>query len=227
MKAAMQAPTRPRRLSPQLQLGGVDIWIASLDLPPGEEFDRLRAVLSADELERAGRFHFVRDWRRFIVGRGRLRTILGDCIGAAPRALAFRYGANEKPELGGEFAGSGWRFNVSHSDGLVAIAVSAEAEVGIDVERVRDIPEWLEISERLFPAPEFARLCATAEEQRMAEFFHIWTRTEARLKAIGDGFGTPQSQPRHHRGTTVALHSFTPVPGFAGALAILSSSDHS
>src|SRR3712207_7045713 len=54
-----------------------------------------RSLLSADELERAGRFHFRKDRDRFVAGRGALREILGRYAGVAPQRLRFRYRSEE------------------------------------------------------------------------------------------------------------------------------------
>jgi 4'-phosphopantetheinyl transferase len=204
--------------APFLQIEGVDLWRASLDEPQGEELTYLRSLLSADEARRAERFHFARDRRRFIVGRGLLRTILGDCTGCAPRELAFRQGANGKPELADDLVASPWRFNLAHSSDLAVYAVAQGTEVGVDVERWREMPDWATIGERLFPTEDFARLATVSPAMRGPEFFRTWTRTEARLKAFGDGFGEPLPRSRQ---AAVCLHSFTPAPGVSGALAIL------
>jgi 4'-phosphopantetheinyl transferase len=210
---------------PSARIDGANLWFASLDEPTGEELIYFHSLLSAEEVERASRFHFERNRRRFIVGRGRLRTILGECVGCAPGELSFCYGPNGKPELGGALAGSPWRFNLAHADELVVYAIARDAELGVDVERLHDVPEWQGIAEQLFPSDEFRRLRATAPEERTREFFRIWTQTEARLKATGVGFGAPPA-PAPGRERDVRLHSFCPAPRFAGALAILFSHQH-
>jgi 4'-phosphopantetheinyl transferase len=53
----------------------VDVWCAALDVDT-ERVQSLAALLSPDEYERASRFHFARDRRRFIVARGFLRSLL-------------------------------------------------------------------------------------------------------------------------------------------------------
>jgi 4'-phosphopantetheinyl transferase len=71
--------------------GEVRIWTADLE-PGASVIDRLVPLLSADERERAGRFHFRRDAMRWIAARSALREILGGCLDADPRALVFAYG---------------------------------------------------------------------------------------------------------------------------------------
>jgi len=59
-------------------IGPTDVWVWSAALDqPAEVVQHLHGWLAADERSRADRFHFDRDRRRFIVGRGVLRSILG------------------------------------------------------------------------------------------------------------------------------------------------------
>lgn len=74
-------------------------------------------------------------------------------------------------------------FNVSHTKGLVAVAVS-NVSIGIDIELIRDID------------PKFcSRFCSRDEqayvipdgELRKIRFFEVWTRKEAIVKQSGEG----------------------------------------
>ncbi len=78
--------------------GEARIWTADLE-PGAAAIDRFVPLLSADERERAERFHFRRDAMRWIAARAVLREILGGCLGADPRALTFTYGDKGKPAL--------------------------------------------------------------------------------------------------------------------------------
>ncbi len=192
----------------------VEVWQASLDAPEADVLRSLQALLSADEQERANRFIFARDRRRFIAGRGILRVLLGKYLGVAPETLAFRYGANGKPALATGGHGP-LHFNLAHSDDVALYAFARAAEVGIDVERIRDMADWARVGELSFPPAEFARVQAAPEAERMNAFFRAWTRQEAILKALGVGLGgvTPDA-------AQLRVHPLRPAPGFAGALAV-------
>src|SRR5215207_4413624 len=98
--------------SPSLQTGAVDVW--RIDLDQNEErLERFRRILEAHELERAGRFHFEKHRRHFIVARGFLRSIVARYLETQPESLRFVYGAYGKPALAGEHT---LRFNLSHSN---------------------------------------------------------------------------------------------------------------
>lgn len=76
-------------------------------------------------------------------------------------------------------------FNISHTDGLVAcVAAAGAGRVGVDVERegAVDITEF----RRVFTAAEYAGLAALPDPTE--EFYRLWTRKEAVMKADGRGF---------------------------------------
>lgn len=164
----------------------VEIWQARLDGQPDEVMAAYRACLSADEEQRAGAFYFERDRRRFVAGRAVLRHLLGAYTRRPPGEIRLRYGGSGKPalaETGDVF------FNLAHSEGLALYAFTRVGEVGIDLERIRDLPEWPQIAASCFSHPEQERLAVTPAPQRRDEFFRAWTRQEALLKATGVGLG--------------------------------------
>lgn len=173
--------------------GEIHVWAVNLDPPPAT-VDELGRLLAPDETARAERFRFPRHRRRYAVGRGALRTLLGHYLGAAPERVAFRYGPNEKPYLAdpaGLRGGGELFFNLSNSEELAVIAIATGTELGADVERLRPMPDALTISERFFSAAERRVLAAVPEAQRDRAFFNCWTRKEAYLKAVGTGITVP------------------------------------
>jgi 4'-phosphopantetheinyl transferase len=152
------------------------------------KLETLLAVLSPVESERAARFHFDRDRRRFIVARASLRQVLSQYTGESPENLQFQYSRFGKPDLS---PGSDVQFNVSHSGELALIAVTARRQVGIDIEQIRPIDCLLAIAERYFLPSELHELQNLAEAERLRAFFRHWTRKEAYIKAIGTGLSTP------------------------------------
>lgn len=228
----------PKTTSLHLPPDEVHIWRASLDQPPAQ-VDQLARTLSGDEQRRAARFHFSRDRRRFVVGRGMLRTILGGYLGLPPEAVRFDYGARGKPALaeGSSPARPALRFNLAHSEELALYAFAWGREVGIDVERVRPLADADAIVSRFFSAREGASWHRLPEEERPAAFFRGWTRKEAYIKAVGDGlalpldrFDVPLGPEEGQQELCIAgdpaealrwaLVAFTPAAGYPAALAV-------
>lgn len=174
---------------PTVREGELHVWLLEAGREPPAR--GLLDVLSADEVERAGRFCFRRDRERFVQARGVLRMLLGRYLGADPARLRFCYTGYGKPVLGGEWEGSGVSFNLSHSHELILYAFALGREVGVDVERVR--PEFAgeAIAARFFAAPEVEALRRTPAEARAVTFFSCWTRKEAYIKARGEGLSLP------------------------------------
>jgi 4'-phosphopantetheinyl transferase len=164
----------------------IALWWADIDWPD-ERIASAWCHLSADERERACRYRRLGDRNRFIAARSCLRDILSSYLGVTARAIAFECGEHGKPRLAGDFADRNLYFNVAHSDGLAVIAVAADREIGIDVERVEPKRNCVELADRFFAPPEQQAIRDLALEDRVLAFYRCWTRKEAYLKAIGEG----------------------------------------
>jgi 4'-phosphopantetheinyl transferase len=189
------------------------------------------ACVTEAEQERAAKFMFEVDRKRFIGARGRLRAILGERAGTAPRDLAFETGSHGKPSLAG-----GPAFNFSDSAGLGCLAIGGAELLGVDIER-KGPRDFAGLAKRYFAAAEQQRFFALSEAGQPDAFYRIWTRKEAFLKAIGTGLATrldafevtmEADEPRMLRIDPSidpdlpawSLHALDIAPGFEAALAI-------
>ena len=98
--------------------------------------------------------------------------------------LEFAHGPHGKPYLRDA---PQLQFNLSHSGGVSLVAVALDVEVGVDIERLRPMPDFLALAERFLAPGDAAALAETPAVGREREFFVRWTRTEAMLKARGVG----------------------------------------
>lgn len=163
----------------------VDISLWSLDRP-APDTARLRRVLSAEEQARADRFVRASDRDRWTVSRAGLRLLLGWKLGVAPGDIAFTQEVNGRPALAEAGVAS---FNLSHSDDVAALAISADVRVGVDVEAIRPIADD-EIAWALSPA-ERHELSSVDEPTRLESFFRFWTLKESLMKGTGLGAQLP------------------------------------
>jgi 4'-phosphopantetheinyl transferase len=168
---------------PALAPGTIDLWLWRLDADEAAAA-RLAVLLDGEERARARRFVFPLHAHRFIAGRARLRLILQDYVGVPAAQLRFDYGAQGKPSLVGA-PGAALHFNLSHTGDLAALAVSAESDLGVDIETIRPVTE--DVAGRFFSAAERAALAALPADERERGFFRCWTRKEAMIKALGGG----------------------------------------
>lgn len=159
------------------------LWRIALDAEAPHDED-LR-LLSVGEQARAQRFAFARDRVRYVRAHAALRRLLAQALGAEPAALRLAEREGGKPWLP---AAPGMRFNLSHSGGTAAVAISTEAEVGVDVEHTRPLPDAMALAAAHASPAERLALYVLPAPRREAAFLHLWTRKEACLKALGTGF---------------------------------------
>jgi 4'-phosphopantetheinyl transferase len=165
---------------PQHQ-GDAQVWW--IDVPRWRShLPMLRRLLARDERARADSFRCQADADRLTVGRGVLRLLLGEFLRIPPEQVPFGYSAAGKPST------VGLEFNVAHSGDVVLIATHSHP-VGIDVERVDRVVDIASVSRDCFTARERAFMFERATAQE--EFFRLWTRKEAWLKAVGTGLSFP------------------------------------
>lgn len=171
-------------LSCATRTAAIDVWRFSLDAvcaPP-------ERILTSRELRRGNAFISGAAERRFIRGRMRLREILALYCGLEPRRVPIRHTRHGKPYLPAPY--DGIRFNLSHSGEMGLLAVSAGAEVGVDLERRREIAagpiaaSWLHEDEQ-------RDLLRRGVKDRATAFFRLWCRKEAVVKAHGAGLHFP------------------------------------
>lgn len=167
-------------------IDGVHIWRAALDEAgwPGAE------QLPASERARAALFLREEAARRWVAARWALRRVLEGYLGEPAASIELELGGNGKPRLHG---GDGIEFNLSHSGGLVLVAVAEGREVGVDVELIEPERDLVALAERALPRKDAAAVRAAAEAERPALFYAAWTRHEARLKCFGTGVGAAAS----------------------------------
>ncbi len=174
-----------------LPIDHVDLWTVSLTAG-SEQYARLSQSLSSDEMVRADRFKFERDRRRFVVGRGALRSILASYLERDPKSIQFAYGPHGKPMLADAATSGELEFNASGSNELAVCAVTAGRRVGVDIEHCRPIADG-DLPDQCLTTAERTALSALEPARRLAAFYRLWTLKEAFLKATGDGLSRPMS----------------------------------
>ena len=213
-----------------------EVEIVAIALDASEAVLHARAArLSADERDRAARFRFERDRRRFIACRSALRALIGERLAVDPSTIEFVYGPHGRPELAGRHRCK-IAFNVSHSEEVALCALATEGPLGVDVERVRESPDLNSIMSSYFSTGECAWIHDAVPRARAERFFQLWTVKEAWLKAECLGLAGPLTEIEVVPGSDGNLRLralrpggpdvsgwrlrwFRPAPGFIAALA--------
>jgi 4'-phosphopantetheinyl transferase len=159
---------------------GCEVWFGDIHTIGAAHLELLDDI----ELGRRERYRQPADQDRFTLGAALIRLVAGARTGAAPHEVRVDRTCpgcaqpHGKPQL----PGTGLHVSVSHSGDLVALALTACAPVGVDVEALsgRDVAG-------------LARSVVGPAEPIAAprDFYTYWCRKEAIVKATGDGLRVP------------------------------------
>jgi 4'-phosphopantetheinyl transferase len=144
---------------------------------------RSLAALPREERQVAARIASASRRATFIAARSFARELVAQRIGCSPAEVPIVCQADGKPRV----LSGGIELSLSHAGAWIAVALSTDGAVGVDVEPVRPLAGMAEIAAELFPAAARADLAAVSEDERPIVFFRWWTRIEAAVKASGRG----------------------------------------
>lgn len=150
------------------------------------------STLGQEEHQQAQAFRFQRDRDLYLAAHLFLRRVLSRYAPVTPEAWHFSRNAYGKPAIANP-AYDWLQFNLSHTHGLVACAVTRERAVGVDVESLRNLSDLPSLCRYAFAPVETADVLATPNQQ-LERFFSYWTLKEAYIKARGMGLNLPLQQ---------------------------------
>lgn len=170
----------------------VHVWHMLADrVTASSVLNEIETMLTPDERSRMDALQRSQDRVLYLLSRGLLRTVLASYLDCAGGDVCFAADAHGKPILRPGEHCLPLQFNLTHSRGAIALAVSGGREVGIDVEERNRQVDFLALAERFF-APSEARHLRTLNNGQVPDaFFAIWTLKEAYVKAIGRGISFP------------------------------------
>jgi 4'-phosphopantetheinyl transferase len=143
-------------------------------------------LLSPDEVARRERFRFEEHRHQYLISHALVRSVLSRYAPVAPERWRFTAGPRGKPEIQGPAGAPSLRFNLSHTRGLAAVAVTRSCAVGADVEHM-DRPVEPGLARVALADLELRQLERAAGDAWAETFFSFWTLKEAYLKACGLG----------------------------------------
>jgi len=147
---------------------------------------KYRTILSAGELARQQRYASEKSRHRELLTRVLVRTTLSRYEHINAREWCFSVGEYGKPEISAPLS-TDLRFNLSHAEDYIVLAVARRRDVGVDVEYIHRKTNYMGIASRYFLEVEIADLSALPTESQRGRFYDYWTLKEAYLKACGLG----------------------------------------
>jgi 4'-phosphopantetheinyl transferase len=208
----------------------IHVWAVNLNAA-GFDIGVWRKRLSPHEQERADRFKFSHDRRRYIVAHVALRAILGAYLKVSGDNLQFSEGENGKPRLTRVANAGSVEFNLSHSHEKALIAVAHVRVVGVDIEFVKNDFAFRDVANHFFTDREIRALTALPPIVQRRSFYKCWTSKEALLKAKGVGLSgaLDEVEISCDTGNRVEIHAavpgwwlteIDPCDGYEGALVV-------
>eukprot|EP00892_Ulva_mutabilis_P003909 jgi/Ulvmu1/1890/UM012_0047.1 len=193
--ASIATPVNYSHTSFPLEPGGVAVWWMDPAQIPRSYVARYAHWLSTTELEHVCASKNTQEEHSRLCSRVLLRSALATCLGTGWQLSDFKFQVGEfgKPMLVTDGLPKRIRefdFNITHTDGLIGLAVAAGAKVGIDCERIdRTLRSQVEkIAGKMFSAEEQEELLQLPEgSPRLQRFIEKWTLKEAFVKATGRG----------------------------------------
>ena len=173
----------------------VDLWLAdpaSLDDRAGNGRPRdWLALLDPEERARNARFRVELPRRLHLAARVLLRQTLSHYRAVDPPDWRFGRNAYGRPHIEAPEHSRMLHFNLSHTDGLVALAVSEAPDIGVEVEIVARNLDCEQMAPAVFAPAELETYARVAASERRSVFFVLWTLKEAYIKARGMGLSLP------------------------------------
>jgi 4'-phosphopantetheinyl transferase len=161
-----------------------DVHLWTIDLEGDDaEAASYRMAATSEEQVHARSYRNPDDGRRYVAAHGALRIVLSGYLQCQPRDISIRKTEEGKPFV----EHTTLQFNLSHGGTTALIAVSDGRRVGVDVERLRHIPDEEAILPMIASDDERASFALLESADRVSEFFRLWTRTEALCKVTGIG----------------------------------------
>lgn|GEM_PF-4971709 len=154
----------------------VQLWYAyDEEIAEGNLLGQHYGLLSAEEREQQQRFHLAKHRHQYMITRALARTVLSAYTdGIVPSAWKFQKNAFNKPYIASSPLPLPLRFNLSHTEKMVVMAVTLDREVGVDVEfLLRKVKRSGGHREKLFLVNRIRKPFGVARCTTKAEFLRI------------------------------------------------------
>lgn len=167
------------------------IFLIKWDESYPKKIDSEELFCTKEEVRHGGKFRRNDDKVAYLLGRSNVRQICSDVLGVSPASLSISKNSYGRPFLT-DYA-KVIDFNISHSGSMLAIGVSTEGKIGIDLEMIKS----LDIKElNSFFTNEETEYIENSNSDKIERLLQVWTSIEAYSKLLGIGLNM-QIKNRH------------------------------
>jgi len=177
----MKSPNHPITISLNVENSIFAVNIENFSKKFNEGLLLVASAMQKDIL----RFKFEKDRHRKLISALLLRYMVKNFLHISNYSVSTN--SHGKPSIDNYLD---FQFNISHSGNRVVAAVS-DKPLGIDIELISDLDDFMDIAKRFYSAEEYLFLLECEESSRLDLFYSIWTKKESLIKAVGKGLSLP------------------------------------
>lgn len=175
-------------LSTMIACNDIKIWYALPEsLNDSRLLERFCSWFSPSELHVCKSYRFKKDQHTYLIAHALLRAALSRCCDVHPARWTFHKNAYQKPYISEPTNTRHLHFNISHTEGMVAAAITRIGSIGVDVESLSRETIENGVAQEVLSEVEYRdymQQTGTAQHTRLLQY---WTLKEAYVKATGRG----------------------------------------
>lgn len=150
-----------------------------------------KSICDSDDILKAFNFYQNKDKIRYLISRYLLKNLLFNYLKISSFKIKFELNAFSKPSINKLMNPNELQFNISHSGEYIAIALSNNDPIGIDVEYIDDKIDMESLKDHFFSTYEKEKWRQLNNLEKHKYFYHVWSCKESILKGIGTGLSYP------------------------------------
>lgn len=175
-----------------IELHHIDIYLVEPQSLSSDVLSQYQQIISSEESDKAQKRYSDDGRRDALITRGLVRSVLSQYADISPSYWQFDKGWNGKPFIKDiNNQPTELEFNLSHAHQLIALAITKDTPLGIDVEYTKRKSDTKKLAPRYFSATETAALQSLPDNEQQSGFYDYWTLKESYIKACGDGLAAP------------------------------------
>ena len=167
------------------------VWTLSVTENDQRNFEKFSHILSNDELARLNQITHKKSKLEYKAAHILCRIMLSNFSDVAPADWHFETTEHGKPEISKKINHEKLRFNISHTNSMVACAITKKHDIGVDLECQSRFNNINKIAKKYFSSSEYDYFKNSSPTEQHKVFFSLWTLKESYLKAIGKGLREP------------------------------------